>query len=481
MASAMDPASLKQHEARLVRGFLPGRFGTLYSSHLLRWANGATTLNHAMGFFWYRDNRKPHVTETSQGIRSRSRIVTLDPYWVTVWAVRWRGAHDYPEMRAIQRYQLPPPTPYQEFDIAGIPNWEDYVHVYSVQYRDEVFFCFGPASRVHRLYADDDGVFHLYTCGIVAPLADEFVAGPDPQWFRITDDGEPGLAWESDYTYRMCWADDRYRLSSPGPDETLDMGPNPQRTPGVGRAEIIITWPDDPQVKYAVVYRAASGTTNFYACVPDGEDTVWIARPATSTTTKVYERTTEANLVVGDLCPLPGQNDPPALASAMAIYKNRLWLNDRSYGKIENNAAVYEDEESIVRVQISNLNSPTQFNSVAEPDDDALGASLVMGTDAGDRVVALGGIGSVMGVWNQRRFRYVTGNGPSDWDVEEGADVGCIGQQSLAYVQGRPYWLTEDGVYTFDAGFQPVNVALRVNNYFGGAQKGQTGSIEVTG
>ena len=65
--------------------------------------------------------------------------------------------------------------------------------------------------------------------------------------------------------------------------------------------------------------------------------------------------------------------------------------------------------------------------------------------------------------------------------VEHAADVGCVHQTAMTLVRGTPYWLAEDGVYTFSAPFVPVNVALRVNNYFGGAQKGQTGSIEAGG
>lgn len=464
----MEASQVKDGEARLVRGFLPARYGTSYLTHLAERLGDPSDPNMTgRSILWYRDPRRASNPDIQAGWDKRSRLIALTWYNARMYALRMRGAHQYVETRYVASADVPSPYPSEEYDLASVPQVSDqYARLIWVQYRDEVFFCWGPASSVKRLYVDDAGVLHIYKCGIVAPVAASSA---------FADTTGTGLVAETAYTYRLCWADEKYRLSSPGPDEAHTTAALKERV------TCTVTWPTDEQVRYAVLYRAAQGTTNYYAVTPVSATSVYIAR-TTATTTTADDGTAEADLVIGDLCPAPGANDPPNLASALCIHNNRLCLSDRSFGSLISwGEPDYSDEASLLRVQMSNLNAPTQFNSVSDVDDESLGTSLYVGTDVGDRVIALGSIGSILGVWRERSFYYITGSNPTDWSVEAGPNVGCVNPAALCFMQGRPFWLAEDGVYTFADGLRPVNVSLRVSNYFGGAAVGRRGSIEETG
>lgn len=480
VASAMDVSSFQERDARLLRGFLPGRHGTLFSSHLMHWANsGSADVSDMIGMFWYRDHRNPTLAEYAIGQRTRDRLVTVGAMSLTVWAVQWRGAHDVPSLAKQARLSLAAPLPHQEHEAALFMDYNGKPDVQSVQVLDEVFFCVGPGSRVRRFYADDDGIYHLHDCGIQPPK-DVLEAETDMTWIG-TEEDDGGLPWDTDIAYRVFWVDERYRWSSPS--DTLDHNTGTLTSAGSGttcRVKLTLTWPDDEQVKYAVIGRAALGTLTFMSFVPDGYESQYIER-GTEAVVTVIDVTTEANLLAGERCPLPGQNDPPNPASCMAIHGQRLWLNDRSYGAIVDDVPNHADEASQARVQVSNTGGLTQFNRVADIDEPALGTSIDVGSDSGDKITALGPIGSLLGVWKGSSFHYITGTDPSTWTVEYGAAVGCAGASALAYVRGVPYWLAEDGVYTLSGAMQPINVSLRVANYFGGAQKALVGSVEATG
>ena len=479
MASAMELAAIRKDEARLIRGFLPGRYGALYSSHLMRWANGNNPTLWPQGMFWHLDPRQPPPSERSQGVRNRNRLVTVEASALQVWTVRWRGAHDVPSLAPVTRLAFTPNL-FQDWDHASLGASMPFTHIVSVQVGDETFFCAWPGSRVRRFIVDADGQPHVYECGMDAPTDSSWsVAQSD--WTGAEANGDTGLTPALTYDYRVCWADERQRLSSPSATESLTVTAQTRTADEVDSSLVRVVWPEDEQVRYAVIFRAAQGTTNYYAITPYGADSIYVSRVGSETEGEAEDRTSEADLVLGDLAPQPGENDQPPYASCLAWHGGRLWCDDRSYGAMLDNEAQYTDTESLRRVRCSNLNAPTQWNSVADVEDEALGVSLTVGADIGDRVAAIAGLGTALGVWRERSFYYITGTSAADWTVEHAADVGCVHQTAMTFVRGTPYWLAEDGVYTFSAPFVPVNVALRVNNYFGGAQKGQTGSIEAGG
>lgn len=477
MATAIEYGELRQHEARYIRGFLPGRYGTLYSSHLLRLTNRQDA-DSGIGLLYYSDARRTQM-EQARGMEDRSRIVSVNTVMVSVYAIRFPYSRTVPQLRKLGWQFLPRPYQYECFDLSVVPDDVDAISVRGVQYKDELFFCLAPGSRIYRFVQDADGNWDVFLCGIDPPSESALSVARHPSWIGTKADQE-GLDLALQYDYRLCWADEKKRLSSPSETVSLPGNRPPYtRTPDTTDAALItITWPEDRQVKYAVVCRAAQGTNTYYQIIPRDMDTTYIPRPRTRTTT-IMDTMWEAQLVASELGPMPGENDPPAIASHLAIYRNRLWATDSRWAQIVNGQPDYSDQEAMSRLQVSNLDAPTQFSSISDPDDPSLGTTLVIGGPYGDRIEAIGTIGSMLGVWKRNTFWYVSGTSPLDFHVEYGADVTCINGSTLAFIRGVPYWLGADGVYTLVSGLTPVNIGLRVANLFGGPQVLARGSVEA--
>ncbi|MDP2323087.1 MAG: hypothetical protein Q8N51_03550, partial [Gammaproteobacteria bacterium] len=337
----------------------------------------------------------------------------------------------------------------------------------AVQYRDELFFCHARASSVRRIWREPSGALRVCQSGQHKPMSGIITAGSS----IYTGDLVPATT----YRYRVCFFDEKYRLSSPGVCDIFSLtDPAYVVTTGAGKTAIDLLISDNADLMYntvgMVLFRAAQGTNDYYAVTvrpltrPDGEYVRFYNSGAFVTITDV---SSEALLVTGTPMPLDGQNDRPPIASVLGVHGNRLFCNDRTYGAVtarHETPWVYNltDTDSLTRLWMSNIDAPTQFNAASDPDDQSLGAPINIGTDSGDPITALSSLGQGLGVWTAGGFYLVSGSGPAEWAVARMNDGGCSNQHTMVAIDNRHYWLGQDGVYTMTEGFAPALLSLPV-------------------
>lgn len=459
MNTQADLPVLPIERSRYIKGFLPARAGKLYLSHLLNNLNGVNNGMRIIGHAWYSDGRPPTSAEYAAGIQRRSRLIV----WyvagqMRVYNIFMGGRWPYCRADHIADLQDPGPQMEREYPVGHDELWMNR-QIRWVQLNDELFWCRSDGSKIRRIYQDAEGRMHQYMAGIDAP--DEDALSPQDDYGRIST---------TPCYYAITWADEKFRESNYTSVEA-------EFSAEAGNY-ITITWPDDPQVKYAYVYRSATGTTDFYRIqvyiTPD-ETTLhdYVERVPRVATVKVLDKTAESDLVLGQTAPEIGANAPPNPASILTIHGRRLIANDRSLNYGIGEDCNRTDVESVCRVQISNLDAPTQFN-VAEASLSDHGTQLTVGTNFEDEVSGLHSIGAMLGIWT-RRSRYVLyGDSIEDWTLKYIDTVGCVAPASIAELDNAIMWLSDDGVYAvgYDSGLAATCISREIDQMFTGYASG---------
>lgn len=308
--------------------------------------------------------------------------------------------------------------------------WSSTARVRAVQIGSEMFFVHSDGVVPVRY----DGTT-IYRLGIAVP------ATP-------TDGGNAAggpLIVGGTYQYAVTYADAEGRESSPSDYLEVTMGA------GGGR---IINWtaPTDVQVTAVYLYRSVAGGATLYRIVEAGFSTVATSYTDTSVTDTLIALNTPA--------PQPAQNDPPAAASIISIYKNRLALNKSGSPRV---------------LQISNFEEYGSYSQIGalynangqllNPTD---GITFDVLNEFGDEITALGHLGSVLGVWNRRTIGLFEGDTPAEYQFRIVHQVGCISADSVQECGNATAFLAEDGVYALDyqSGFTITKLSEDFNVLF---------------
>lgn len=197
---------------------------------------------------------------------------------------------------------------------------------------------------------------------------------------------------------------------------------------------------NDPQITYARLYRTTNGGTVYYQAtnltaisgcsITSGGDIV----VTPGTTWVVEDDTSDTAIVNNRQSPEPGQNDAPNDASLIAVWGRRIVLND------------LEDEE---RIQVSNLDSPTQFASFTDVTWETItdGWRVPVVSSESDRITALSAFGSSCGIWKTRSFHVMDGSRADDFIISRVNSIGCTATDSVVPFDNFTLFKSEDGLY----------------------------------
>lgn len=260
------------------------------------------------------------------------------------------------------------------------------------------------------------------------------------------------------WNYVLTFADEQLRESSPTPPLAITLaggdGTKAQYRTDYFRDSHRL----DPNtadysgsnIRYVFLYRDTQGAPGTYYQIARATIPQFPINPITFVNSNFYYNPTPRdyddapdnliNFAGSVTAPNPGENDPPAPASVICVWKNRVLLNNAT------NAA---------ELQISNLLSATQFTIL--PDNPPIatdGARLAVGTDQGDPITAIVDFGSYAAIFKRRQVFYLSGNSLADWQIQPVFTRGCLSPDSAYRCDNAVCFLSDDGVYaaSYDGG-----------------------------
>lgn len=156
--------------------------------------------------------------------------------------------------------------------------------------------------------------------------------------------------------------------------------------------------------------------------------------------TSVVDNFSDNVLNGAQVAPNPGQNDVPNAASLVSTYFGRV---------------VMDDSTNVGTIQISNLNSATQWASIPTVATD--GMRLEVSASQGDPITALLPFGDELGIWRRKGFYLLYGTDFTNFAIRHINDKGCIAPDSCVNCGGPILYLADDGVYVADV--VPKNIS----------------------
>ena len=506
MRSYSDPTALAPTESSLIQGFWPAREGVLRCPSPLQSIPVAPTQT-ILGFAWYTDRRTPAAAPWN----TRSRLLVFYADAATGLPVETFEMWQLDGVGGARKCSWTYPGAGSAVSVIEDPGWfttggftgvlaegETVSRTRSapvrwVQQDDELFFVYGCGAYPRRFWVDVNGVPWCSLLGMYAPDVADGSFGTFVNYFAFDDgwgSGAPvgNMVPTTTYTYRIFWSDNKGRLGDASEDKTWVLGSGSHPTAQSVYLQI-------PRRGLAALGYGVKGATRIYiARAAQGTDTFYFINPwkaGTEQTAGYYtlvdgdvgnvvleDRASETTLISGDLAPLPGENGLPPRCSMLAIEGNRLWTDDRSYGGYIGTERVYPtptyttnpnytDTPSLTRIWASNLNGYSQFNLVADPTREDLGASLQVGSSEGGMVSGLMSYGATLGVWKTDGQWLITGNSAADWSINFAHNKGCINPDSIGRVKGITYFMSQDGIWGENAdATMPIPVSIPVQDYF---------------
>lgn len=258
-----------------------------------------------------------------------------------------------------------------------------------------------------------------------------------------------GTGLTGTWQYKLTFADERFRESSPTPAYPITLvNQGTQAKYDLGYSTGILPRYAGSNLKYAYLYRNTIGAPSVYYRIAAATIPQFPISPVTfaagdyffNASSHAYDNATDAAISVGILAPNPGENDPPGAASVIAIFKNRVFLND------------INDSNSL---QVSNLLSTTQFTAIPTfPVAATDGVRSSIGTDQGDPITALIPFGSVLAIFKRRGCFFLYGDGLDTFVVRPIHERGCIAPDTAIRCDNVVCFLSDDGVYAaaYEAG-----------------------------
>ncbi len=247
-----------------------------------------------------------------------------------------------------------------------------------------------------------------------------------------------GTGLTGTWGYKLTFADERGRESSPTPVANITLS-------NQGTHAAFSTLYDSPPTAYsgsnlatAYLYRNTIGAPSVFYRIAAHTIPIF----GTSFTfgsgdfffdSAAYDDAPDVDIVSGTLAPSPGENDPPNPASIIAIWKNRVLLNDVT---------------DSTTLQISNTLSPTQWTLIpTTPVTSTDGVRSEIGTEQGDPITAIVDFGSYAAIFKRRQCFFLSGNDLSDFIIQPVHSRGCISPDSCVRCDNTVLFLSDDGVY----------------------------------
>lgn len=256
-----------------------------------------------------------------------------------------------------------------------------------------------------------------------------------------------GTGLTGTWGYKITYADERFRESSPSPAVNITLTNN--ATHAVASNIGSFTPPASyggSNLRYAYLYRNTIAAPDVFYRVAEA------TLPTTNLSTYTFkagdyindlaaanDNSADAVITAGTLAPQPGENDPPLAASVGCIHKNRVFLNS-----IDNANTL----------QVSNAGSATQFAAIFNVDTPTDGGRFEIGSDQGNTITALVEFGSVLAIFKRRGSYFLYGDSLADFIVRPVHQRGCIAPDSAARCDNVVCFLSDDGVYaaSYEAG-----------------------------
>lgn len=295
--------------------------------------------------------------------------------------------------------------------------------VRAVQHKNEVFFVQDGGLQPVRFNGTA-----LFKVGVTAPgvpAAGATVAGP-PNNLNGT------------YQYWVTDADELGRESNPSPALTVTL---------VNRLSQTVNFPaasGDAQVQRRYLYRTTAGGTIGYRVLEAG----YVPGAVSA-----VDAVTDALIVFNSQSPRVGEADVPLPASLIGVWKNRVILNSTA------------DRETL---QISNLDSVSQFPAIGDPLFATDGTNLRCTNEFGDEITAMAPFGTVLAVLHRRALGGLFGDTVATFSYKHMDRTGCIASDSLTECIDKTLFMGEDGVYAmrYDDAFNVVKVSKDLDTMF---------------
>lgn len=202
----------------------------------------------------------------------------------------------------------------------------------------------------------------------------------------------------------------------------------------------VINTGTDPQVAKVALYCQPPGATSFYLILAT-------ASPGVSQNVTITDTLTDAQITANAIASQAGENDVPHTASCVAVHKQRVVLNDTTQS---------------AGMQLSNLNSATQFASTIYQATD--GVRLTIPGPPGDTIQNFAVFGSLLGIAKRYAIHSLWGDTANDFLTRPLHEKGCIAPDSFARCDDALLWLSDDDVYStsFDGAFRLGNVSAEI-------------------
>lgn len=292
----------------------------------------------------------------------------------------------------------------------------------------------------------------FFRAGIEPPTVFDSGTGQGNLQLRTSGTGLTGT-----WGYKMTFADERFRESSPNPVVNITLTNQGTRATinnigffappaSFGGSNLIYAYLyrntiAAPDVFYRIAFRTLSTLSDHSTTPLSPQD---FGAGDFFFNANAFDNAADADITGGVLAPSPGENDPPLPASIGVIHQNRVFLND------------INDANTL---QVSNLGSTTQFAALTVQVTD--GGRFTIGTDQGNTITALVEFGSVLAIFKRRGSYFLYGDNITDFVVRPVHERGCVAPDSCARCDNVICFLSDDGVYA--ASYEAGDVVTKIS------------------
>lgn len=259
------------------------------------------------------------------------------------------------------------------------------------------------------------------------------IVGPTYGYAGITATGSVGSGnLSGQYNYAVTF------VNASNPNNIIESSPSPFPNVFITANNQSITLNSiqtstDPQVTARNIYRIGGtigGTSLLVGTINDNVTTTYNDNLADSAVTG------QQMILRQDPAPVGGWQ-------SICYHKGRMW-GFGTVGTVSTNVLKSD-------LWYSNYLQPTSFNSVIQV--------LDCGTDASDAPMALASLDSVLVAFKQQSTWICYGDSQNDFITRRTFPIGCVSKGSVAVGYGKVFWLSIDGVYTFDGVNAPINIS----------------------
>lgn len=258
---------------------------------------------------------------------------------------------------------------------------------------------------------------NLYQCGIDAPTVAPDVTKASPSLSATA-------VKRGTVNYRYRYYDEFSRESEASPSTEVAFATANTQSAYI---RLFPNWNGvDPQVRGAYIEATTAGGSVYYKIAT-------LTRASGVTTHE--DNAADATVSAGTVSAGTGRYSVPNAASCIASHKGYLFLNDTTNG---------------YNVQISRLNTPTQFSTVTEVAASDGARLRIPGAREGNPVRQIAPFGSLLAVWLKEGFAFLWGDSSQDWKPRSLHIRGTVAPGSALRVDNGLWFLLDSSVYNLD-------------------------------